>query len=380
MITYIVFWILTLAAASVIRKPGQQLMFLVVVFLFIGFRYETGFDWPVYKDEFTYLSGDFSLAKVQYFSETFQQEYGFVLATAVAAHVFPTYEIYQALITAVFLASVVGVCKTFRVNNYALVLSIALTYLLLTLTFSTVRQCLAVAMFNFGISLFVRGRRGPSVALFALAIMMQVSSILYIAGFAYAVLRPGYIPAVKNVVVLIIVSIVAIGSLPVLMVFLPAYFVERIIHYEITADISAVSLWQIYFVIVFVLIGTFVLFTRTKSDEIDSKTNILRRLVLALSMMSLCSFFINVVRDRLSYELFLLFAVYLASDGLPRARIARTATAAIGLIFSLLNILSPATRLVFIPYQNYFVSTLSGDKGDGRHRQELFGREFERTF
>lgn len=380
MLAYILFWIATLAWASAFKSKPSQLFFLFGVFVFVGLRYETGFDWPVYKSGFEILQNDFSFESARWYSELFQIELGYVLLVAISGQIFPEYEYFQALISLVFFASIVSLCKAFNVKNAALAIALAGTFLLLTLMMSTVRQCLAVAIFNFAVSAAMSKRRTAMVALSVLAVTVHVSTLFYIFALIFAALKPSQTPAPRTVVLMVAGGNAAALSLTLVVGFLPEFIANRVDFYRLDQAIQAISLWQLYFIGLIVSIIIFTLFGMKQLRNPDPRTFFLRRLIIAIAVMCLCTLPLNVIRDRISYEMFLLFAVFLGHREVQFALLARGATASVGLFFSIFNILSPTNRLVFLPYQNAIGVAVTGDEGDGQLRQNQFQGDFDRSY
>ena len=74
MYMYFVFWMLSLLTASYFRSKTAQIFFVVAIFVFVGLRFETAFDWPTYKDGFEALQVNFSLDFAQWRSEEHTSE------------------------------------------------------------------------------------------------------------------------------------------------------------------------------------------------------------------------------------------------------------------------------------------------------------------
>lgn len=378
MYVYFIFWGGSLAWACIARSKLAQLSFVFVTFAFLGLRFETGFDWPVFKYGFEVLRNDFSLDTAKWFSELFQIEFGYVFIVALAGQIFPEYEYFQALITILFLASIFSLCHTFKIKNVTLVIAIAATFLLLTLMISTLRQCLAVSLFNFALCAAVARHRMAMIILLAAAISVHISTLFYIAALVFAFLQPTRVPSPITVALMVFIGYFTAISMGAIADFLPAFVANRVVFYRLDQLVSAVSLWQLYFLILSFFIAAYAMFGNQIADAPDRST-LLRRIIIALAVMCICTLSLNVVRDRISYEMFLLFALYLAHQGAWRAIPARIAAVGLGLFFSTLNILAPGNRIVFTPYQNVIGVAVTGDKGDGPLRQDQFQQDFNQT-
>ncbi len=355
----------------------MQIAFCVVVFLFVGLRYETGFDWPVYKRAFELLSDDFSLESIILYSQTFQIEMGWLIVSGAAGQIFPEYEFLQALVTATLLLSVYKLSRALGVRNFALAISIASSFLLLTLMFSTIRQCFALSIFNFAIVAALNKRWKLMLTLSVFAVSVHVSTLFYILALVYAAARPSKLPTPMMVIFMSVIGIGGILAIPLVSNYLPDLLASRVVWYGLDEAFQEISWWQVYFIILGAFIAGFALLSGPIGQKLDNRVTFHRRMILGLAIMCLCTYSLDVVRDRISYEMFLLFSIYLARDDLPLRLLARPIAFALGIFFSMLNIFIPANRIAFMPYQNALTVLVTGEKGDGQFRQESFNRDFD---
>lgn len=380
MTIYLIFWLFALGLASSIKSNGMQIAFCVLVFIFVGLRFETGFDWPVYKNAFEIIQVDFSLDRILIFSQIFQVELGWLFITGIVGQVFPEYEFLQAIVTIAFLTSTFKLSRVLGVRNVALAIAIAASFLLLTLMFSTIRQCLALSIFNFAIVAALNKRWKLMVMLSIAAVSIHISTIFYIVALIYAIARPQKLPTPSTVVLLVVAGIGCILAIPLVSNYLPAFAANRVILYDLAGPIQGITLWRIYFLFLGAWIAVYALAAGPKGQNATTNVIFHRRIIVALAVMCMCTFSLDIVRDRISYEMFLVFSIYLARDGIPMPLVVRSGTVVLGLFFSIVNILSPTNRIVFTPYQNSAVVVLTGDRGDARFRQDAFSQQFQRTY
>lgn len=376
MTIYLIFWVAALGFASFIKERWAQIAFCVGVFIFVGLRYETGFDWHVYKRSFEILAVDYSLESVIAYSQAFQVETGWLAITGLVGQIFPEYEFMQAIVSLTFLVSVYKLSRLLGVENVALALAIASTFILLTLMFSTTRQCFALSIFNFALIASIYGRWTLMVALSALAMSIHVSTIIYIAAMIYAVARPFRMPTPTGVVIISFVGIGLVLAIPTVTSYLPDLLASRVAWYGLDQSFQVVSLWHVYFLGLGAFIAGYALLAGAENKH--PIITVHRRMIISLAVLCMCSYSLDVIRDRISYEMFLLFSIYIARGDVPARIATRAVTVILGLFFSILNILAPENRIVFEPYQNYAVVLLTGERGDGPARQELLNRDFER--
>jgi hypothetical protein len=378
MTIYLIFWLATLVFASFIKGKWAQFAFGIAIFVFVGLRYETGFDWHIYKRAFEILAVDPSLEAIVVFSQAFQVELGWLAVMSLVGQVFPEYEFLQAIVSLTFLVSTFKLSRVLGVENAALAIAIAASFILLTLMFSTTRQCFALSIFNFAVIAALNKRWLLMTLLSAFAMSIHVSTIIYIAAMIYAVARPSRLPTSAGVAIMSIVGIGLILAIPSMVNYLPDLLASRVTWYGLDQSFQIISLWYVYFLILGAFIAGYALVAGPKAEYPDDRITFHRRLVIALAVMCMCTYSLDVIRDRISYEMFLLFSIYIAREDLPARLATRSVAVILGLLFSMLNIFAPENRIVFLPYQNYLVVVLTGEKGDGPARQELLNRDFER--
>lgn len=378
MTIYLVFWMLLLGLAPFIKSNRTQIAFCVFVFIFVGLRYETGFDWPTYKRAFDILSIDFSINSILAYSEAFKVEIGWLVVTGLVGQIFPEYEFLQAIVTLAFLGSTFKLCRALGVKNVAMAVAIASSFLLLTLLFSTTRQCFAVSIFNLAVAAAAKRRWTLMVALSAFAVSIHTSTVLYIVAMVYAVARPSKLPSTVMVATMLALSTIFVLLIPIVADSLPEILASRVIWYNLDQSPGIIGLWKIYFLILAAFILVYTLFIGPAHHNYDHVSTFHRRLVVALAVMCMGTYSLDIIRDRISYELFLMFSVYLARSDLAFHVVARFGAFSLGMFFSVLNIFAPENRIVFMPYQNAVTVVLTGETGDGPARQELLHRDFER--
>lgn len=88
MTIYLTFWLAALVFASFMKERWAQIAFGIVAFLIIGFRYETGFDWPIYKRAFDFMAVDFSIDAILTYSRASQIELGWLAITSLVSQIF----------------------------------------------------------------------------------------------------------------------------------------------------------------------------------------------------------------------------------------------------------------------------------------------------
>jgi hypothetical protein len=381
MIVYFLFWASTIFLAAVGGNPPRLLSLAIMVF-FVALRYETGFDWPFYKDLHNDLSFDYVLNDLSYFYSYYGIEIGFLLLAGTFAKL-TNYEAFQFFNTIIFFYSVHRLSKSVGHKNSTYVLSLCLSFLLLTLVFSTIRQCLAVSLFNIGISIYYerldsKNRKFWLVGLLlALSCSIQASALIYCLCFVYSNLKIH--KTVRNL------SLFLISSLLLFTLFNPV-LIEGLLGARIDAKVKFYSevnsglLNQInVFYLTLLLFALAGLKFAIPQQLIMNSKPIAQLLKFAKVLLIINFVFIpsSIVRDRISYELFIVLCILLSHQASQSKLIFQSGLVVIGVLFSGYSVLFQYTGIVFIPYQNYFVSSMLEIQSDGKLRQEKFFQQFD---
>ncbi len=380
MAIYIVAFMVMFVFGAFLRSRLATALFLSCVFLFVSLRFETGFDWPVYKAIFQDFQRGFELNQLFVYQYRYSQEAGFLLVAGFFASLLPNYELFQAVVSLVFLVSIWRLSMTVGVNRLAMVFALAFSYLILTVGFSTVRQSMAIAVFNFGLIAMLSNRRLLGASLFALSVTVQMSSSIYIAAFAIARVFLYFNRAPKLGAMIALVALILTGFfviLPVVASYLP-FLAERYAYYaEHFANLSGIGFWGAGFFIVFVCIAAHVSYPLQDSADSARKTMTLQSMIVVLCAFSLASEYFPIVRDRASYEMWILYSILLAKGRLRFRWEARLAAFLFGAVFTFLNVLSHPGRLAFIPYENVIGCVFLNCEGSGIDRQNQMINELD---
>lgn len=374
MITYATFWVVTLLLGFQVRRKINVLLIFFGVFLFVGLRMETGFDWPIYKDAFNYFQGGFSWSKIAVFQLQQSQETGFLLILGLLGQVMPNYEVAQALFALFFLYSFYKLSTTMPGARPALALAVFFSFFLLSIGFSTVRQALAISFFNMALYQLFRQKRSRTIYLYlAAAIAVHVSAIIYVLVFLLARILTRTVGKIG-------LPLHLTGSFCLLM-GLPSAFLlatallpgilERVAYYQNLTMFSNLSLFSLAFSVILLLMGSLVAFTRNGSSSPQEANTVFRNLIVLFSAISFASLFFATLRDRLAYELILLFSIYISTQLTARNVIAIVVVVLFGLYYQL-SILGPPRDLAFIPYQNSLILLLTATESTGAQRSSQY--------
>lgn len=374
MAIYVLFWFASLSFGLFIERRLTTNIFLFVVFLFIGLRLETGFDWPVYKEIYATFQQDFSLANVAVYVLKYGQEPGFLFLLGLSSQYLPSFEVFQALVTIALLWSTVFLAQAVGVRKTALVVAIAMTYLMLPVGFSTLRQSMAISFFNFGLAHFLRRKNAWGALFFVLATLFQLSSLVYIAAFGAArylwrTKRPPrlwtFLLATACAAVLAPVAIQAIS----LVSHFAALKLEFYLQFASTLQLRPLDLIFLAFFATCAVMSSRVMVLPGMEFPYSNE---LRHLIMVLSAFGATSIFLTVLRDRLANELFLLVSVFLVMPGLRFRWFFVGFFISFGMFNSVIDFFPYPRYLAFVPYQNVVISYLLGQPSTGRDRTGNF--------
>lgn len=362
---------LMLGLAPFVKGRPTTFLYLVVICFFVGFRYETGFDWPVYKRIFLIYADGFSFGEIVFTSGFFGQEPGFLLSLAIGAVIFPNYEYVQAVYTLFLIYSIICLSRTVGVKNTALVVALALSFVIFTLGFSTVRQSLAIAIFNIGFALSLSGKTKWSYLVYGLSATFQLSVLVYLAAILVSrvMVRGNGSPNRGRFFVLCIASPVVLAILMQSAALLPGILGAKIAFYAEDFSFTEVNLLDLYLVLGFALIAWHVSVTGRREALQDPMILRLRIVIFTLAAIAISSTFVDVFRDRVSYELVILYSVYLGTVHVNNLWLARVSLGIFGSAFSIYFLTSTAGQLAFVPYQIALISIDEFAENDGKARQ-----------
>ena len=246
--------------------------------------------------------------------------------------------------------------------NLAFFCAIALSYIIFTVGFSTVRQSLAISAFNFAIAAYLNKRIATSAALWLLCVLFQYVSIIYIFSFGLTALT--YRKFKSPLYDVMIFATLCVGALLTSAIFLllaqsgMTLESRRITYYVSVISARGLNKWDLVFSVVLVGIAAHVLlsiFYRERSEfEIFAS-----RMMLVLSAIAISAILIPVVRERASYQMWIMYAVVLAYQITVLRKLAIVTAFVFAAVFAALVPFRFPSRLMFEPYQNYLLAKLS---------------------
>lgn len=361
---YAAFYIFLLLMCLFKKNSFTSIVVLFVISsIFIGLRFETAFDWTVYKEEFSVLQqSKINISSILDISKSFNHEVGFVIFSAIFSHIFSDYESLQLTIYCMFFTSFIYLSKTLNSKWITAQFFIIVSFLLFTLMMSTLRQCLAIAFLNFAFSATFRRKFPIAMALFVAAISSQLSSLIYIGIFVAAYFWR--IGAGK----LTFVYGLAISCISYFLLFTIARINLPLID-KLSIYLSRDFDSNIYEQILFLLTNVAMLFFSTREIiKCDIIGRIICRYLIISSSMSIALLDINTIRNRIFYESLILFVIFVFVK-MNKTRVVLINTLAMLGFISFISSFIRQSRIAFLPYQNYVGYALNGHPGTGYERQ-----------
>jgi len=361
------------AILALTRRSNYLAVFLFVALnlWFVGFRYEVGFDWEIYKSQFEYFSqvrvSDF-FSEFSFFQEKFTHESGFLLLAYIASQIFSTYEMFHLAIFALFFSSVLILARSMGSRNIIASFLIIHLFLLFTLEFSTLRQIAAISVFNIGLSRLLRGGGYLAYGYMIAAPFFHVSAIMYLLFLlaangsslrVWAYLLP-------LLALAIVIAIAGFSQLP-LVGSLGSVGAKLIWYFELR-EVNQNIFEQIFFLTFYPLIAIWAFFNFRKKSLPTGSNALVAKMVFVMAISALVFFGVNVIRNRILYELVILVSLAAFSDQARLNVYLRPILLSWGAVFLAAALVKPSS-FVFVPYQNYVVHEVLNLESDGAERQ-----------
>ncbi|MCU1722223.1 EpsG family protein [Pseudomonas sp. 5P_5.1_Bac1] len=358
------------------RSRLESVTYIVLSAVLIWFsatRYETGYDWPAYKEFYILLKQP---------SDKYDFEIGFLGL----AHLFRAFDlefiVFQGFVSAlqVFLTTVF-IRKLF--GGLAL-LGLAVYYtvpdLYLINSFSLMRQGLALALFLCGAIYLIERRLFVALSLLLLATFFHTSSIFAVISLLLIrMVGVSYMVAVVSVAVVAVAYLLEINVPGVLLrALVQLEFFGKYAIYSNLDTPSSNAIYKILFVVLFLTLFVFSCYRRQCRKRINSY-NREEKFLFDLSFFTVfLSFFFWAFPTFLSrfqafFIFFLLFYVLRAFDSL---RVANRL-----LLFSLVLAISASLyakfvltkiSMVYFPYQSVFFDDIERRSTGAQRTEELY--------
>lgn len=376
MVIYALYGAGVLATVIFDRIRWIGLAFLCFTIYFVAFRFETGFDWPIYKALYS-IGKEAGTVDFGGYSRIYNGEPLYIITQSLLAKIFPSYEYLQFIYSAIFLSSLFYFGVNFARAKVFEFLSIVMSYLVLTVGFSTVRQSLAISFVLLALVLFNRGRFYFAAAIAVVGVFFHYSAILYVAAFLICIAsirfdRTRGVATFSVVLIAILCSYVCIflawkfGILP---------SGERVHYYAAALQNYRFGLWDGMFAALFIGMAGHVMISEaffSRNLEHGKIHEMISRMVLVLAAISFASLILPVVRDRLSYLLWILYAVFLTRPGVFLRKLATISVVAFGILFNVIAHFRYPNSLMFLPYQNSITGSTGGAGRSGGERYNEF--------
>jgi len=351
-------------------------------FIFVAFRFETGYDWPVYKEIFATIGPlcERTADGAKYYSELFHQEPTFVAFLSFLRCFGADYQLvvifvafFQVVVFSIFLRKVS--------YSASAVFAISAVWLIFSLYFSVVRQGIAVGVFMLFMLAFFARAYIRAALLLLVALLFQYSSLMYLIAWWLARFLPG------SRYLYILFSLALVISLLGISVWKPILELSMLVPNDLIASKAEyyrferevrVSGFDVVFVYVSAL--SLGLFSIWRYSDIDN--DILKKIcgmAIILTFVNILFVDFPLIRNRMMYLIFPFYFIVLFDYFKTRRQSERAFVLAVVMISSLSYytlFLTKPTSLVLVPYQSYIYHKLTGEPGTGHERQEIMRAEF----
>jgi hypothetical protein len=365
---YTFIFLLVSIAALPIDKNLKNYIALIASVAFVGLKYETGFDWTVYKDMFFHLrnldANEF-ISNIDALSLQFKQEHIFVLYVAFASKIFPNYEMFTLFNYAFYVISLYFVSQRFNCEKFSYAIIPIHLFLMFTLEFSTLRQMIAIGFLNFATFFYLRNAYTRTVITLLFAVGTQVSAGIYLVAILPAVILSGNRAGR---------ALLALAPIAFIVFAVPAYFysdtiIDKLTYYLQSKDYNY-NILEIAFSSCFFAFS-FVALLISRSTNVNEARRFLWWTCILLIAMAVIMFPFTTVRNRISYVIVPFLSFYLFSYPVRfRYRsVLQYCYFLAGLVFFTGSLLKPSS-VVLRPYQNYLVHWAFQFESDGRERQQ----------
>ncbi len=370
MFPYIALIFVTWASSLLSRKNiFRYLLFFVPTLLIVGFRYEVGFDWPVYSSQFYQFQNipflDF-LSQIFIFSALYSHEPLFLLTSYFMARVFPDFEYFQFIAYLFFLFSVFRLGKVLGSRNIIAAMVPIHLFLLFTLEFSTLRQSIAISFYNLGLAFFLANKNAKGVWLFVAAVASQSSTAIYVLVqlWTTSAKRWSKLAIVACLVLAVFLSAGGLEWIPVNM--LPGFLGQKLNYYFYERGYNYSLAEQAFFLALFLAIS-YVLYR--SRPALDRRVRFLANLVIFLCLFAIMAFWVNTIRNRIMYEVIIVSSLIAYGPHFRLQKLLRLLLLGAGLLFFSVS-LTKQSSFVYVPYQNFIWYKLNGLQSNGLDRQD----------
>lgn len=369
-VVYIIIW--SLAFFSILSRPDwvKYLLYVqvIVMALFLAFRFQTGYDWPTYESHYIHVVA----------SEPFHLEFEVGYEWLVRFFTLLGFSFHQfasvlSIIEILLIASTVGLFfRKHSVWVMALLYSIPDFYLIPS--FSLIRQALAASIFFYGLFYYARDRHLAACVLFALAVSMHYSVIGALVFLILAV----RVKVSKNVFAVLFAVAVTLYLLSIDVAkyfanFIVLYFYPKYIIYLDRDVYNASTIYRLVYAAVSTLAFglIYISWSRRLVDSIEFPRwhSSVYRLAMLGVLIPLVVYGFPTFSTRYQY-FFCIFTLGVCLSGLQlfnaRDRLAVLVVACVISYLPFYRFLVNPLSIVYIPYQSQFFYDEKNSTGQKR--------------
>jgi len=372
-IYFIIFGLLWASAFSeyILKKKHAIYFSIIIAYFFTAFRFETGNDWPMYARIFDNVSPIFSssINELLINAKTFNKELLFVLYNSVMKQVWGEFQVIIVVTTTLYFFTFFKFLEAIKAQR-ATVFAASFSWLIFSLYFSTLSQSMAISFFLLFWVSRINLQNRMAFVWAALAILFQVSSIIYFIVY----LLSKKIPSRKILLIgWVLILLIILGQIDI-----AGKLIELVLSILSSVGFSGISNKVSYYLFdrglilntfdqAFVLLSTLLI-----GGWLLFKKNLSKKMALpelygfAIYFIFFQGLFIShvVFRYRLLYVAFPIIFMILYSTYNHSKLVTRSTLLALSFMVSItygVLYLNKRDAITFVPYQNYLYLRIFGD-------------------
>lgn len=381
----VMYCIIGLYCAFDVRKNGQQghgyYSLLAIIVIFVGYRYNIGYDWLAYELLFDTTNSNFSWNQYSWGATTLQVEplfYGLVLLCRWVGVDFQHFLMLISIINLVVIHRAVQRIDGRYIPLFWLVYFIVA---MVGIQFNIIRQALASSFVILALLAAHDRKMIRAIVLVAVGISIHISTFAFVPFVFFGFRRLPLFPVA-------VVGIVSLGAffaenaigqiLGFLSAYLPSMFSEKAEGYSnfLSGDNTGIS--PLSLLLIFGHAAAAIVVRKSDRDRWDhlAFNMSLLMLVCHIAFYNFPSMWLRFLAVAVVFQVPVVLRDVQRMFGFGAIRLASAATFAVSLAM-LYPLVTRPENIAFVPYHNYLQYVLFNDPGDGRQRSEYAIRRAE---
>ena len=347
---------------------------LAIIVLFVGYRYEIGYDWLAYEMLFDTTNSDFSWKQYGWGMVTLQVEplfYGIVLFCRWIGLDFQHFLMLISLVNLVVIHKAVQ-----RISGKYIPLFWLIYFIIamIGIQFNIIRQALASSFVILALLSAYDQKMTRSIVLIALGMALHVSSVIFVPFLFFGFRRLPLVP----IVVVGVASLAAfftentIGEiLGFLSAYLPSMFSQKAEGYSNFLSGADAGISPLSVLLIVGHIAAAIIVRKSDRDRWDQLAFNLSMLMLVchIAFYNFPSTWLRCLAVAVVFQVPIVLRDVHRMFGFGAIRLASVGIFAVSLAM-LYPLVTRPENIAFVPYHNYLQYVFFDDPGDGRQRSE----------